>query len=73
MCACVCDQGLMKLALMFKSSAKLQLSHVGLGDNTLGGVAGQCLLRCLYDYAAAAASAVVTVDTLHCSTGSLEP
>ena len=62
----------MKLALMFKSSAKLQLNHVGLGDNTLGGVAGQCLLRCLHDYAEAA-SAAVTVDTHHCSTGSLEP
>ena len=62
----------MKLALMFKSSAKLRLNHVGLGDNTLGGVAGQCLLRCLHDYAAAA-SAAVTVDTQRCSTGSLEP
>ena len=62
----------MKLALMFKSRAKLQLSYIGLGDNTLGGVAGQCLLRCLHDYTAAAA-AFVTVDTHHCSTGSLEP
>ena len=57
---------------MFKSSAKLQLSSIGLSDNTLGGVAGQCLLRCLHDYAAVAAAAVA-VETQHCSTGSLEP
>lgn len=71
-CVCVCHQALMQLALMFKSGAKLQLSHVGLGGNTLGGVAGQCLLRALHDYAAAAAAGV-TVDTRNCSTGSLEP
>ncbi len=70
--ACVCDQALMQLALMFKSNAKVQLSHVGLGGNTLGGVAGQCLLRALHDYAAAA-TAGFTVDTCNCSTGSLEP
>lgn len=57
---------------MFKNSSKLQLTQVGLGGNTLGGVSGQCLLRNLHAYAAAAAAAV-TVDTQHCSTGSLEP
>lgn len=62
----------MKLALMFKNGAKLQLSSIGLSDNTLGGVAGQCLLRSLHDYVATAATAVA-VETQHCSTGSLEP
>lgn len=62
----------MKLALMFKNSSRLQLTHVGLGGNTLGGVAGQCMLRNLHAFAAAAAAAV-TVDTVQCSTGSLEP
>ncbi|DBB11592.1 TPA: hypothetical protein ACH3X3_006983 [Trebouxia sp. C0006] len=66
------DEALMKIALMFKSSSKLQLTHVGLGGNTLGGVSGQCLLRNLHAYAAAAMPAV-TVDTQQCSTGSLEP
>ena len=62
----------MKIARMCKSSSKLQLTHVGLGGNTLGGVSGQCLLRNLHAYAAAAMPAV-TVDTQQCSTGSLEP
>ncbi len=62
----------MKIALMFKSSSKLQLTQVGLGGNTLGGVSGQCLLRNLHAYALAAMPAV-TVDTQQCSTGSLEP
>ncbi len=63
---------MLKIALMFKSSSKVQLTHVGLGGNTLGGVSGQCLLRNLHAYVAAAMPAV-TVDTQQCSTGSLEP
>ena len=65
-------QALLKMALMFKNSSKLQLTHLGLGGNTLGGVSGQCLLRNLHAYVAAAMPAV-TVDTQQCSTGSLEP
>lgn len=63
----------MKLAVMFKNSSKLKLTQVGLASNTLGGVAGQCLLRHLHAYSAAATAVAVTVDTLQCSTGSLEP
>ncbi|KAL0042870.1 hypothetical protein WJX79_002046 [Trebouxia sp. C0005] len=66
------DEALLKIALMFQSSSKLQLTHVGLRGNTLGGVSGQCLLRNLHAYAAAAMPAV-TVDAQQCSTGSLEP
>ena len=66
-------QALLKLALMFKDSSKLQLRHVGLGGNSLGGVAGQCLLRQLHAYVSSASAAGATVDSQHCSTGSLEP
>ena len=56
-------QAMLKLALMFKDSSKLKLTHVGLGGNNLGGVAGQCLLRNLHAYATAAATAAATAPT----------
>lgn len=57
---------------MFKNGSKLGISELGLGDNRIGGVAGQCLLRNLQAYAAAAPAGMF-VDSKNCSTGTLEP
>lgn len=65
-------QGLLQLALMFKNSSKLGLGELGLGDNRIGGVAGQCMLRSLQAYAATAPAGMF-VDSKNCSTGTLEP
>lgn len=68
----LCLQGLLQLALTFKNSSKLGLAELGVGDNRIGGVAGQCFLRSLQAYAATAAAGMF-VDTKNCSTGTLEP